>query len=792
MIYIRQFEEIGIKDISLVGGKNASLGQMISALSVMGIKVPSGFALTAQAYHRYIAHNDLSPTIQHYLNQVSGVHTIEKLEEVSHAIKAAILAGFMPAEIEEEIVQAYKQLSHRYNQKSCDVAVRSSATAEDLPGASFAGQQETFLNIQGVQALLEACKKCIASLFTARAIAYRIEKGFDHTKVALSVGVQKMIRSDLASSGVAFSIDTETGFKDAVVINASFGLGESIVQGIVNPDEFVVHKPTLMQGYKSLIKKRLGDKKVKTVYKKSELIKQVRVAPQERLQWSLQDDEVLSLAQMVCAIEEYYSKIKNAWCPMDIEWAKDGLDNEIYIIQARPETIHSEQNQQVLHTYTLHDTGTKKTILTGQSIGQQIVSGTVRIIDNVQQIGKVQNGDVIVTRMTDPDWVPAMKKAAAIITEQGGRTCHAAIVSRELHIPALVGASDARKILKAGQVITLDCSQGSVGFVYDGKLDFEKKTIALDSIPKLSSHIMINCADPDSAFTYSFLPVDGIGLARIEFIITNFIKVHPCALLEFEAVVDKKIKKQIAILTQQYAEKKDFFIDQLAQGIGMLVAAFYPRTVIVRCSDFKTNEYRNLLGGSYFEPIEENPMLGLRGASRYYHQRFKEAFGLECAALKKVRDVFGLKNMKIMVPFVRTLKEAQIVVDELANHGLARGIDGLEIVMMCEIPSNVILLEQFAQYFDGFSIGSNDLTQLTLGVDRDSPELAQLFDERDEAVLDSLAVAIKKAHACKKAIGICGQAPSDYPKIAEFLLKNGITSLSLNPDSVIPFLMRQK
>ncbi len=802
--FIKKFEELTINDVGLVGGKNASLGQMISQLESKGVIVPTGFAITSDAYWYYLEHNNLIDEMKNIMAQLKDPQDIATLQKVGKQMRSLIDSANMPDDLAAQIIDAYNQLSKKYDQPNCDVAVRSSATAEDLPTASFAGQQETFLNVRGPEQLIESCKKCIASLFTDRAIIYRIEQGFDHFKVALSVGVQKMIRSDLASSGVAFSLDTESGFKDVIMIESSYGLGESIVQGLVIPDEFLVHKQTLEQGFKPIIKKKLGDKKTKIVYidasqNKSdhdEMVEQVEVPQKEQQQFSLTDGDILTLAQLVLIIERHYSEREGRWFPVDVEWAKDGRDGKIYIIQARPETIHgARETNNVITTYVLQDGSPEKhkdaLLVTGQSIGQQISTGIARVVKDASQISLIKKGDIIVTPMTDPDWVPAMKRSAGIITDRGGRTCHAAIVSRELGIPAIVGTQTATQKIKNGQEITLDCSRGNVGFIYDGIIPFKINEFALETIPEVPIDIMVNLADPDSAFSMSFLPTKGVGLARIEFLISNAIKIHPMALLHPEKITDETIKKEIDEITAPYANKPQFFVDRLAQGIAMIAAAFYPRTVIVRLSDLKTNEYRNLIGGIYFEPVEENPMIGFRGASRYYHERYKEAFALECAALKKVRDEMGLTNVKAMLPFVRTLNEARGVLNEMKINGLERGQNGLEVIVMCEIPSNVILVDEFSQLFDGFSIGSNDLTQLTLGVDRDSEILMDLFDERDPAVKKMFTMAIQGALRNNRYIGICGQAPSDYPEIAEFLMEQGIHSLSLNPDSVLPFLMRQ-
>ena len=792
MRYIKYFEDIRIADVKTVGGKNASLGEMITQLSAQGIRVPTGFAVTADAYWHYLNTNHLVEKMKLIMAQLSDSGDVAVLQKVGSEIRDLIINADMPDDLAQEIIAAYHDLGRRYKQENCDVAVRSSATAEDLPTASFAGQQDTFLNVSGDEHVLNACKKSMASLFNDRAIIYRIDQGFDHFRVALSIGVQKMIRSDGAVSGVAFSLDTESGFKDVVMIEASYGLGESIVQGLVTPDEYMVHKPTLALGYASIIKKLCGDKKTKIVYSSDgdAAIKSVDVPLDDQHTFALTDDEIIELAQFVVTIEKHYSSLKNSWSPMDIEWAKDAQDKKIYIVQARPETIYAGKNQAVLQQYVLSKDAKKEMIVAGLSIGHKIVSGIARVVQGAQDIALVRDGDIIVTQMTDPDWVPVMKRAAGIVTDRGGRTCHAAIVSRELGIPAIVGTKNGTTTIKNGDTVTLDCSDGAIGTVYQGIIEFAKHDIPLDTIPTSPVAVMVNIADPDSAFQTAFLPVAGVGLARIEFIVTNFIKIHPMALVHSERITDDSVRAEIDSVTASYKDKKDFFVEQMAQGIGRIAAAFYPRPVVVRLSDFKSNEYRSLLGGVYFEPVEENPMIGFRGASRYYHEQYKEAFALECQALLRVRNVMGLKNVKIMVPFVRTVQEAGRVIDEMALHGLVRGEDGLELVMMCEVPSNVILVNEFSQYFDGFSIGSNDLTQLVLGVDRDSTLLAALFDERDEAVKKMMAMAIEGAHKSGRYIGICGQAPSDYPEIADFLIKEGIDSLSLNADSVIPFLMR--
>jgi len=798
MKFVKKFDELGVNDVALVGGKNASLGEMVVALGQKGISVPMGFAVTVEGYWHYCEANNLVEPIKQLTNAISNVNDLAHIKKVGQKIRELIANGAIPEDLAHEIITAYQVLSALYNKDTCDVAVRSSATAEDLPTASFAGQQDSYLNISGEKELLDSYKKCVASLFNDRAIAYRIEQGFDHLKVALSVGVQKMIRSDLGCSGVAFSLDTETGFKDVVTIDASWGLGESIVQGVVIPDEFIVYKPMLSAGFAPIIKKRLGNKQTKIIYGGDGPTKTITTSEDEQKTFTLTDTQILDLAKMVMTIEDHYSQKKGSWSPMDVEWARDGIDNKIYIIQARPETIHSgvAQNAHQITTYRLLSESKQASkphvLITGQSIGQQIVSGVARVIKSAQDIDQIQTGDILVTVMTDPDFVPIMKKAAGIITDQGGRTCHAAIVSRELKIPAIVGTMHVTSTIKTGQQVTIDCSQGKTGFVYDGLIQSEKVVVQLGQLPKLSVDVMVNIGDPDAAFATQKLPTQGVGLARLEFIISNTIKVHPMACVHPEKVTDKKIQKELDDLTYAYADKKQFFVDSLAQGVGMIAAAFYPRPVIVRLSDFKTNEYRNLLGGTYFEPIEENPMLGFRGASRYYHEQYRQAFALECAAMKKVRNEMGLTNIKIMIPFVRTVDEAHKVLQEMKSHELHRGNNGLEIYMMCEIPSNVILIDEFSALFDGFSIGSNDLTQLTLGVDRDSSFLSQFFDERDPAVLKMLKLAVEGSKRNKIHCGICGQAPSDFPEIAQFLIDEGIDSISLNADSVLPFLQRYK
>jgi len=796
MKFIKMFKELNISDVPLVGGKNASLGQMISQLAGADIEVPDGFAVTSKAYWYFIEYNDLLPKIKEAMGALRDPKDIVVLKKAASSIRAMIAGGTMPDELQKEIEQAYMNLCQQYGQEQIDVAVRSSATAEDLPTASFAGQQETFLNVVGADNLIDSCKKSMASLFTDRAIVYRIEQGFDHFSVALSVGVQKMVRSDLASAGVIFTLDTETGFKDLVMINAAYGLGEVVVKGEIIPDEFLVYKPTLQKGFASIIKKSLGNKSVKIMYaqKGDSFTKTVETTEQEQNSFSLTDEEILQLSEYAVTIEDHYSQVHGAWSPMDIEWAKDGVDGKLYILQARPETVHAHKQKEFLKLYRAKHKKAATVLAKGQSIGNKIASGRANVIASAKDIDRVKEGDILVTQMTDPDWVPAMKKAAGIITERGGRTCHAAIVSRELNTPAIVGVQNITQTIQTGQEVTIDCSRGKTGYVYDGIVAFDEIDIPVGklSTSDVPCEVMVNIADPDSAFAISFLPNDGVGLARVEFVINNVIQIHPMALIHPEKIQNASVLKKIEQLTRAYPDKKQFFVDNLAYGIATIAAAFYPKPVIVRLSDFKSNEYRNLIGGIYFEPEEENPMLGWRGASRYYHENYREAFALECSAIKKVREEIGLSNVKVMVPFVRTVDEAKRVLQELEKNGVVRGENNLEIVMMCEIPSNAILIDQFCNLFDGFSIGSNDLTQLTLGVDRDSDILAPLFDERDEAVKKMMAMAIEGAKKAQRYIGICGQAPSDLPEIAKFLIEHGITSISLNSDAIAQFLMDYK
>ena len=781
--FIQWFEEIGIEDVPLVGGKNASLGEMYRELASQGVKVPNGFAITAEAYRTFLREAGLESTIIDSLKELD-THDIENLRRRGARMRQAMLDANLPDTLEREILEAYARLGEGAPEP-VDVAVRSSATAEDLPDASFAGQQETYLNVQGPRALLDTCKRCFASLFTDRAIAYRVEKGFDHHKVALSIGVQRMVRSDLAAAGVMFSIDTETGFEQAVLINASYGLGENVVQGSVTPDEFYVFKPTLKEGYRPILSKRLGSKEFKLMYDVggSKMVKNVPVPPDDRARFAITDDEIMTLARWACVIEDHYRTKRGVASPMDMEWAKDGKTGELFIVQARPETVQSQKDLDVIETYRL--TERSRVLVSGRSVGDKIGQGTVRVIKQVQQMQDFREGDVLVTDKTDPDWVPIMKRASAIVTNRGGRTCHAAIVSRELGLPAIVGAETATDRLNDGQVVTVSCAEGETGFVYDGRLPVEIDRVRVKDLRRPKTAIMMNVANPEEAFRLSFIPNDGVGLAREEFIIANSIKAHPLALLDYAKLEDYAVKAEIDRLTVGYQDKAQFFIEKLAQGVGMIAAAFYPKDVIVRLSDFKSNEYANLIGGRQFEPVEENPMLGFRGASRYYDPRYRDGFALECRALRMVRDDMGLTNVKVMIPFCRTVEEGRRVLDEMASHGLRRGERGLEVYLMCEVPSNVLLAEEFAELCDGFSIGSNDLTQLTLGVDRDSELVAPLFDERNPAVKRIIAMAIQAAKRAGRKVGICGQAPSDYPEFAQFLVEQGIDSLSLNPDSVL-------
>ena len=781
--YVRWFDEIGIDDIPLVGGKNASLGEMCRELKGKGVKVPDGFAITADAYRYVLCKAGLDEKIKEILSDLD-THDLENLRQRASQTRQAILSVELPEDLEAEIIDAYSRLRGS-DLHPPDVAVRSSATAEDLPDASFAGQQETYLNVQGHRALLHTCRQCLASLFTDRAISYRADRGFDHEKIALSIGVQRMVRSDLAASGVIFTLDTESGFRDVVLINAAYGLGENIVQGSVNPDEYYVFKPTLKQGFKPILQKTLGSKEFKLIYDTGggKMVKNVPVPPDERGRFAIGDEDILALSRWACLIEDHYSAKRGYPVPMDIEWAKDGKTGELFILQARPETVQSRKNVDTFEVYHLKQRG--PVLVTGRSVGEKIANGPVRVIKNVEFLHQFCEGDVLVTDKTDPDWEPIMKKAAAIVTNRGGRTCHAAIVSRELGVPAIVGTERGTDVLRDDQSVTVSCAEGDTGFVYGGELPFELQRMNLKDISRPRTKIMMNVGNPEEAFALSFMPNDGVGLAREEFIITTYIKAHPLALLDYDTLEDQTVKAEIDRLTSGYPNKPQFFIDKLAQGVAMIAAAFYPKDVILRLSDFKTNEYANLVGGSKYEPREENPMIGFRGASRYYNARYQAGFALECLAMKKVRTEMGLKNLKLMIPFCRTVEEGRCVQAEMEKHELKRGEDGLEIYVMCEIPSNVILANEFAEIFDGFSIGSNDLTQLILGVDRDSEIVAHIFDERNAAVKTMIAQVIAACRAKGRKIGICGQAPSDYPEFAQFLVEQGIDSISLNPDTVL-------
>ena len=772
------FEKLGKDDVPRVGGKNASLGEMVGHLASQGIRVPPGFATTADAYWQFVAANQLKETITALLDDLAAGKA--SLSEVGQTIRRAFLRGEWPEVTAKAIRSAYAELCRRVGKPGVDVAVRSSATAEDLPDASFAGQQETFLNIRGDPALLDASRRCYASLFTDRAISYRQAKGFDHMKVALSVGVQRMVRSDLGSAGVMFSIDTETGFDKVVLINASWGLGENVVQGAVDPDEYEIFKPFLSNAAVTpIIEKKLGEKARKMIYGSNgeHPTYNVPTSKVERAAFALSDSDILALARWACTIEGHYRR------PMDMEWAKDGETGELFVVQARPETVQSRTEASAFKTYRIKSKGRK--LVSGLSIGEAVVAGRACLIDSPRDMDRFVDGAILVTRTTDPDWVPIMKRAAAIVTDHGGRTSHAAIVSRELGVPAVVGTGNATQVLHDEQEVTVSCAEGDEGFIYEGTADFEAEKLDLEHIPTTRTQVMLNLANPAAAFRWWRLPADGIGLARMEFVVSNHIKVHPMALVHFDELEDQNAKRAIAELTQGYADKTEYFVDRLARGLARIAAAHHPKPVIVRMSDFKTNEYANLIGGTAFEPKEENPMLGFRGASRYYSPRYRDGFALECRAMRRLREDIGFGNVIVMIPFCRSIKEADRVLAVMAENGLKRGVNGLQVFVMCEIPSNVILAKAFAQRFDGFSIGSNDLTQLTLGVDRDSEELAELFDERDEAVKWMIDSVIQEAHKSGAKVGLCGQAPSDHPEFAEFLVACGIDSMSVSPDSFI-------
>lgn len=766
-----------MNDVDRVGGKNASLGEMVANLSNAGVKVPNGYATTSHAFNQFLQADGLSQRIYALLDTLD-VDDVNALKQAGATIRNWVLENPLPAALEADIRHCYQQLGE--GDEMLSVAVRSSATAEDLPDASFAGQQETFLNVRGIDAVIEATKHVFASLFNDRAISYRVHQGFDHEGVALSAGIQRMVRSDKAASGVMFTLDTESGFDQVVFITSSWGLGEMVVQGAVNPDEFYVHKPTLKAGNPAVVRRTIGSKLIKMVYADGkELGTQVEITDTtaaEQNQFSLTDTEIMELAKQALIIEQHYGR------PMDIEWAKDGNTGELLIVQARPETVRSRDNQQVMERFHLNDQG--KTLIEGRAIGQRIGSGPVRIVSDLSQMDQVQQGDVLVADMTDPDWEPVMKKAAAIVTNRGGRTCHAAIIARELGIPAVVGCGDAMSLLQGGQNVTVSCAQGETGYVYDGILEFEVRRSEVEQLPTLPLKVMMNVGNPDRAFDFACIPNEGVGLARLEFIINKMIGIHPKALLNYDQQ-SAEIKAEIDKRIIGYANPVEFYIEKLTEGISTLAAAFWPQRVIVRMSDFKSNEYRNLVGGINYEPTEENPMLGFRGASRYIAPHFQDCFALECEAIKRVREKMGLKNVEIMIPFVRTVSEAASVIDLLAKFELRRGENGLKVMMMCELPSNAILAEEFLKYFDGFSIGSNDMTQLTLGLDRDSGDIAHLFDERNDAVKAMLSLAIKAANKAGKYVGICGQGPSDHEDFARWLMDQGIDSVSLNPDTVL-------
>lgn len=787
--YVVPFSKIGLDDLPRVGGKNASLGEMIQTLAPKGIRIPDGFALTADAFRLHLKEAGLDTAIYSEL-ELLNISDVAALAATARSIRARILAAPLPAPVAAAVGAAYRELSSEYREEATDVAVRSSATAEDLPTASFAGQQETYLNVQGREALDLAVRGCMASLFTDRAIVYRAQHELAHRDVALSVGVQKMVRSDLGSAGVIFTLDTESGFRDVILITGSWGLGETVVQGRVRPDEFWVHKPTLRQGHRSIIRREVSEKTLKLIYADSagKAVKEVRVPRRDRLRPVLHDDDVLTLARWSLAIEDHYSERAGHPTPMDIEWARDGQTGELFVLQARPETVHSQARRPMLQFFRRQGEGT--VLLTGRSVGNGVASGRVRVIHSLEELSEFQPGEVLVAPMTDPDWEPVLKGAAAVVTDEGGRTCHAAIVSRELGIPCVVGTVTGTRTLANGQEVTISCAEGDDGKVYAGIVPFERQEIDPTTLPEPSVPLMLNLANPERAFYLAQLPTDGVGLVRIEFVVSNWIGIHPMALLHPERLKDPAVLAELRERVAGYRPAAEFFTTRLAMGVAQIAAAFYPRPVIVRFSDFKTNEYAGLLGGSDFEPVESNPMIGFRGASRYYDERYREAFALECAAIWQVREEMGLTNVKVMIPFCRTLDEGRRVLRELAKNGLIQGQHGLEVHVMCEIPNNVILAEEFSELFDGFSIGSNDLTQLTLGVDRDSELLAHIFDERDLGVKRLIQMVIAAAHKKGRRVGICGQAPSDYPEFAQYLASIGIDSISLNPDALAKVAMR--
>ncbi len=782
--YIRFFDEIGIDDIPQVGGKNASLGEMYQKLTSEGVKIPNGFAITAQAYRYVLEQGDAWDTLRMIMADLDP-HDVKQLAWTGKRARDLIYAAGLPVDLQTEIIAAYTLLKQQYGE-DLSLAVRSSATAEDLPTASFAGQQDTYLNIHGEEVLLDACRRCFASLFTDRAIHYRMDQGFDHFDVALSIGVMKMVRSDIATSGVMFSLDTESGFRDVVFITAAYGLGENVVQGAVEPDEFYVHKPTFEKGYRSVLRRVLGSKKIKMIYQEGdtrEATGNIPTSREEQEDYCISDEDVLVLADYAIKVERLYSDKVGHDRPMDMEWAKDGLDGELYMVQARPETVASQKHGTILEEYRLKEEG--PVITTGYSVGAKIATGPGHIINSTRQLADFKPGEVLVADITTPDWEPIMKIAAAIVTNRGGRTCHAAIVARELGIPAVVGCGNATSVITHGELITISCAEGDKGKIYLGDIPFEVIRTDLANLARPNTKIMLNLGNPELAFKSSFLPSDGVGLARMEFIINEYIKVHPMALLHPEKVEDNDARDTINSLIKYDVEPADYFIRRLSEGVGTIAAAFYPRPVVVRMSDFKSNEYASLIGGNAFEPVEANPMIGFRGASRYTHPDYEQGFALECAAMKRVRDEMGLTNVILMIPFCRRVEEGRRVLSAMEGLGLKQGVNGLQIYVMCEIPNNVIQIDTFSRLFDGFSIGSNDLTQLTLGVDRDSEMVSFDFDERDSGVKEMIRLAVEGAKRNGRHSGICGQAPSDYPEMAEFLVELGIDSISLNPDTVI-------
>ena len=790
--HIVDLSEVKLTDLDLVGGKNASLGEMIQAFKNLGVNIPGGFAITVDAYWDFINFNKLDKKINSLIKEIKKDDLVS-LRKIGLEIRENIRNGKWPENLKNIIIENYQKLSNKYDQDNTDVAVRSSATAEDLPDASFAGQQETYLNVRGPEEILSTVRNCFASLFTDRAISYRDNFNFDHFDIGLSVCIQKMVRSDLASSGVAFSLDTESGFKDVVLINGSYGLGEMVVQGSVSPDEFIIYKPTFKEGYKSIIEKKMGRKENKMIYSTDpgKLVKTVHVGNTQQNEFCISDNQALKITEWVCLIEDHYSKLKGKWCPMDVEWAIDGLSNELYIVQARPETIHSRKKDNDLKEYIIDPDAEKEIKITGIAVGDKIGQGTIQKMysldgrDGSFDGSNFKDGDVLVTEMTDPDWEPIMKKASAIITNKGGRTCHAAIVAREMGVPAIVGTDDATEKLFNGEQITVSCAEGDVGKVYNGIIPFKLRKTKLDQLPTTKTPIMLNVASPDLAFKFSQIPNKGVGLAREEFIINNYIQAHPLALLKHKELNDEELTNEINALTRGFKDEETFFVKRLSYGVAKIASAFYPNQVIVRMSDFKSNEYYNLLGGKYFEPKEENPMIGWRGASRYYSEEYEYAFGMECKAIKRAREKMGLKNITVMIPFCRTVEELEKVYKVMNKYGLKRGEDGLKIFLMAELPSNILMAEEFSQLIDGFSIGSNDLTQLTLGLDRDSSLVAHVYDERNPAVKRFISNLIKVAKENNTKVGICGQGPSDYPDFAQFLVESGIDSISVTPDSIL-------